>query len=123
MRRVQTQFTGLAKWLANKSLGMRNGLFRDSRRRMKPFEELAELDQRVKLAERDEERRCFDCTCHPKPPHPREEGVTSRDGSEIVDIMADRPPVTVELGPTDTDVARDGLPELDFDGLKEVDIV
>jgi hypothetical protein len=57
--------------------------------RLAPQDELELAEAGVLLAAADEEKRCFDPECHPKAPHPREEPVTSRDGSRVVDIQRD----------------------------------
>lgn len=60
---------------------------------LSPEDELALSDLRVKQAARDECKTCFDRETAPKPPHPKEEGVTDRGGSRQVDLQAETPRV------------------------------
>lgn len=80
-----------------------------------PEDELELSDLAVKMAGADEMDTMHDPDTHPKPPHPKEEGVTDLNGNREVDIMGDTPPVEEELGPTDLNIAMDGLPELDVE--------
>lgn len=67
------------------------------RQTLSPFTEIEVNDEQVALAAEDEWKTCFCPDTHPKPPHPKEEGVTSLDGSRMADLMADTPPIEVEL--------------------------
>jgi len=65
---------------------------------LSPLDEIERVDAAVEHAGRDEQQTMFDPGTHPKPPHPREEGVTDRNGTRSVDMMSDTPPIGDVLG-------------------------
>lgn len=79
-------------------------------RTMSAFEELEAVELQTELAAMDEWDTCFCPQTHPKPPHPKEEGVTDVDGVRTVDMMSDTP----SLDPLGTfDLSSDELEDLD----------
>lgn len=79
-------------------------------RPMGPFDELEMMDLNVEHASVDEEQTIFDPDTHPKPPHPKEEGITDVDGRRSVDVMIDTP----AIDPIGTfDLTADELRDLD----------
>lgn len=82
------------------------------RQMVSPEAELERVDAACEAAGRDEHKTCFCDDTHPKPPSPKEEGVTSVDGSRQVDIQRDTPPVEVELDLVPEDTIDVGFDEL-----------
>lgn len=74
-------------------------------------DELALVDLRCRAADLDEYERCWNPDSHPKSPHAKEEGVTNRDGTRLVDVQRDS--IRVD------DVADF---DLDADDLNDVDL-
>lgn len=74
-----------------------------------PRVELELADQCVHAAAADEERCHFDDSAHPKPPNPKEEGVTSLDGGRLVDIQGDTPTLESAFGFLKTDPGADEI--------------
>ena len=68
-----------------------------------PMERLELADLEVELAGLDEERTMFDPDVAPKPPSPKEEGVTDLEGKSR-DMMTDTPAVETEIGVEDVDI-------------------
>jgi len=58
---------------------------------LSPLDEIERMDLAVEQAARDEEMTMFDPNTHPKPPHPKEEGVTDLAGRCTVDIQEETP--------------------------------
>jgi hypothetical protein len=65
---------------------------------LSPLDEIERVDAAVEHAGRDEQQTMFDPGPHPQPPHPKEEGVTDRNGTRSVDMMSDTPPIDDVLG-------------------------
>lgn len=91
----------------------------DTSNRGRLFDELEKMDACVRRAGRDEMKTHFDCSCHPKPPDSKEEGVTSRDGTRTADIQADTPKMGKAVGDSDRDIFTAPLPE--FDSLGDLE--
>lgn len=58
-----------------------------------PEDELELVDLGVQLSALDERATMFDPDTAPRPPDPKEEGVTSLDGTRTVDMQRDTPTV------------------------------
>lgn len=83
------------------------------------FDELEKIDECVRRAGADEMATHFDDSCHPKPPNSKEEGVTSRDGTQTVDIQADTLKMGKTVGDSNEDIFAAPLPE--FENLGELE--
>lgn len=72
---------------------------------MDPEDEIEFVDLKIREAGIDEAQTAFDPDTAPKPPHPKEEGVTSHIGESLVDLQRDTPLV----GHADFDLTQEDL--------------
>ena len=87
---------------------------------LSPLTELELADEQVALAAEDEHKTCFCPDAHPKPPHPREEGVTDLTGERSVDIMRDTGKVSDDLDLLSEDPGTGFDVGLNTDPIEEV---